>query len=94
MFRAARVGDTTVGHLQLHADQPGPGSRRYGRQTSPLLPAEWETSLRDDRVRRIIWSSPAAFQMRVLSDDECHPTEPAGHHHGDLTVEFCRTDDA
>jgi hypothetical protein len=94
VFRAARIGDTAVGHLQLHADQPGLGSRRHGCQTSTLLPAGWETSLRDHGVRCVIWSGLAAFQVRVLSDDERRPTEPAGHHPGDLTAEFCRAGDA
>src|SRR5262245_49441213 len=32
--------------------------------------------------------------MRVLSDDERRPNEPAGNHHGDFTAEFCRAGDA
>jgi len=67
---AARIGITAVGHLQLPADRPGSGSRRQGCQTSTLLPEGWETSLRDDGDQGVVWSSLAAFQMRVLPDGE------------------------
>jgi hypothetical protein len=93
-FRAARIGDIGVSHTQLFADQPGALCLAAGFQTSTLLPAGWQTSLRVDGVRYVIGSGFAGLQMRLLPNHENQSTEPARYHLGDLADHFSGAGDA